>query len=299
MGRAGGQGSKPPKLSGAPAPPIPMSPPIPKLAVSNTKLAATALALGFRFECDLIQPAKGGPMVTQFLFSGSPLRPQFAESVTVADLAAWQAGELESRAPMHPVCVMMRAQHNYDRLLDMQAGHEMRLVSVAGGRMTVYKRGQEHAAMQLRTRCSTPDLALAAALAGVGLPTVAIRDSGDGRHVYELPCTGFVRLREDGSQVLEDALALMTPAPLPGDPLHLAVEDRDPMHPVVLGYDALHCRAHLKRALMHTTPLLLMTEQDGPRQALITMNAAGRVMERANAHFRAPALNWDPKNRRP
>lgn len=268
-----------------------MSTPIPSLAVTNTKLAAAALALGFRFTCDLIQPAKGGQLVTQFMFRGESLRPEHA-GVTLADVRAWQSGELERTAPMHPVCVMMRANHNYDRLLDMQHGQPMRLVSVADAQATLYRPGPESPMFQRLQRCTTDDLCLAASLAAVGLPVIAIRDSGGGRHVYDLPLLGYVVRRADGQQRLEDAKALMQRWPTDADPLRLALEETDPLHPVVMGYDVLHCRTRLRRQIQSTTPLLLIGESAQPRQALVSMDASGRVMDRVTEHFKAPRVQW-------
>jgi hypothetical protein len=57
-------------------------------------------------------------------------------------------------------------------------------------------------------------------------------------------------------------------------------------------YDALNCRAHLKRALLSTRPLLLIEEEGTTRQALLSMNSTGRVMQRVEAHFKSPPIPW-------
>lgn len=265
-------------------------PAIPSAAVSNTKLAASMLALGFPFTAELVQPSRSGAKLhTQFLFKGLSLRPEYA-ALQVTCALQWESGDLDKKEPMHPLCIMMRAHENYDRLLDWQnQGIPHSLRSVAGNQMHVYRRGtvQSFPGGQL----PLDDLALVAALGGVGIPVIQITGS-PGMHLYTVPQFGYARTGLDGGLIEEDAMRLADRAPTPADPLRLQIEDTDPTHPVVLMYDALHCRALLKKALSTTTPLLLIQEEGSTLQALITMNASGRVMRRVDQHFKSPPIRW-------
>jgi hypothetical protein len=133
-------------------------------------------------------------------------------------------------------------------------------------------------------------LPLAAALGGVGLPVVRI-EGGDSGRLYWLPQNGYARRRADGSVFLEDASALMQRDPCEADPYRLRLELTDPAHPVCFAYDALCTRVLLKRELEKRKPLLQI-QQGASLQALISMNASGRVMDRVTRHFKAPPMKW-------
>jgi hypothetical protein len=269
-----------------------MSPaPAAQVAVSNTKLAACLIALGFKFKADLIQSSKAGAKLhTQFLFSGPSLRPQY-QHIALDCAQLWEKGQLDTQQPMHPLCVMMRGQHNYDRLMDWQMrGTTHHLRSTAAGQMLIYRPGPVKDWLTVEHH-TTPDLALCAALAGCGIPVTRITGSV-GAHLYTFPCVGFSLLRPDGSHVLAGSDHLTRRAPTPTDPRRLHLEDTDPLHPMVQVYDALNCRAHLKRALLSTKPLLLIEEEGTTRQALLSMNSTGRVMQRVEAHFKSPPIPW-------
>jgi hypothetical protein len=254
-------------------------------AVQNTKLAACLAALGFPFKTEMVQPSQG-KLSIQFVFSGRSTRPGF-ENLPLGCAALYQAGKLEAEQPMHPLCVMMRAQANYDALLAMQHGRPHRLGSTAGDQMTLYTPGQEK---PLVAAVSTKDLPLAAALGGVGLPVVRI-EGGDSGRLYWLPQHGYARRRADGSVLLEDARLLMERAPCEEDPYRLKLEITDPAHPVCFAYDALCTRVLLKAELQKRTPLLQL-QQGAATQALISMNASGRVMDRVTRHLKAPPMRW-------
>ena len=254
-------------------------------AVQNTKLAACLAALGFPFKTEMVQPSQG-KLSTQFVFSGRSTRPGF-ENLPLNCSALYQAGKLEAQDAMHPLCVMMRAQANYDALLAMQHGRPHRLGSTAGDQMTLYTPGQDK---PLAAVVSTKDLPLAAALGGVGLPVVRI-EGGDSGRLYWLPQHGYARRRADGSVLLEDAQLLMERAPCEADPYRLKLEITDPAHPVCYAYDALCTRVLLKAELQKRTPLLQL-QQGAATQALISMNASGRVMDRVTRHMKGPPMRW-------
>jgi hypothetical protein len=260
------------------------------VSVSNSKLASSLLALGFAFTAELVQSDKpGAALHTQFLFRGKSQRPEY-QHISLTCVGLWESGTLDKTEPMHPLCIMMRADENYDRLQDwQQKGIQHSLRAVADNQMLIYRRGPlrdfqvEHFPLT--------DFALAACLGGVGIPVTKI-EGEPGSRVYTLPRFGYARARPDGSLMLEDGLELIRRAPTATDPLRLRLEDTDPTHPVVRMYDKLNCRALLREKLLTTTPLLLIQEEGTTRQALITMNSAGRVMKRVDNHFKSPPIKW-------
>ena len=266
--------------------------PAAQVAVSNTKLAACLIALGFKFKADLIQSSKAGAKLhTQFLFSGPSLRPQY-QHIPLDCAQLWEKGQLDTQQPMHPLCIMMRGQHNYDRLMDWQMrGTTQQLRSTAAGQMLIYRPGPVKD-WPLIEHHTTPDLALVAALAGCGIPVTRITGSA-GSHLYTFPAMGYARQRDDATTHLETANLLTRRAPTTTDPRRLHLEDTSPLHPMVQVYDALNCRAHLKRALLSTKPLLLIEEEGTTRQALLSMNSTSRVMQRVEAHFKSPPIPWN------
>lgn len=265
------------------------------LSITNTKLAACMIALGFDYTAELVQPTrKGEKLHTQFLFRGIHHRPLFTH-IRLDCAKKWEDGTLEKEDPMHPLCVMMRAQENRDRLLDWQKQgipHRLRSIPATSGQMLVYRALSAVWVPSATSRIFTlEDLDLTASLAGVGIPVIRIEGSA-GMHRYVLPQHGFARLDEKGVPFLECALTLIQGAPTPDDPRRLLLEDTNPLHPVALGYDALNCRALLKKSLESTQPLLLAQSEGTTKQALISANAEGRVMRHVETHLGSPAMKW-------
>ena len=145
----------------------------PTVSVSNTKLAASLIALGFAYRAELVQSSQpGSKLHTQFLFTAGSQRPEYRH-ITLACADQWEKGKLEKDEPMHPLAIMMRGHENRDRLMDWQKqGITHSLRSVAASQMTVYRRADvkdfqvEHFTLI--------DLDLAAALGGVGIPVTII-----------------------------------------------------------------------------------------------------------------------------
>jgi hypothetical protein len=257
------------------------------VSVSNTKLAACLAALGFPCDCKPLHDVTTGKNVREFLFQERSVRPGFTH-LHISIAKAYESGALPASDPMHPLCVMMRAQHNYDRILDMHKGAIMNLRSIPGGQMTEYRR---HTALdpdsKFTGRVPCDDLALAAALGGVGLP---VRDfeGPEGARRYWLPRHGYARLKPDGQTVLEDAEILLRRSPTEADPLRLALELTDAMHPVVLGYDALHSRAILKSLLLGQDPFLHL--RSARHHVILSSDHTGRVIDEISRRIGAPAL---------
>lgn len=251
-------------------------------STSHTRLAACLAAMGFPFTYRVRHFADSGKDQVEFMFGMRSTRAAFA-GMTVQVATSWERGILQTTQPMHPICVMMRANHNYDAVLDLQKGRPLRLVSVAGGQMTELRPGAELPSITALPRDLVhQDLGLTAALCGVGIPPIFITGAPP-RHQYHLPRHGFTLKNEAGLPVMHDALHLTRRSPLPDDPLHLSLEDEQPLHPVCLAYDVLTVRTELKQIIMQAQPSLVLVESG--MQAEISMNYTGRVMQRVAARF--------------
>lgn len=257
--------------------------------VSNTKLAACMGGLGFPSDCRPVQAVQGGQVVVEFVFTKPSIRPEFRHlHHTIA--SEYVSGELEARDPLHPLCWMMAGQHNYDRLCEMQdESTAMRLVvKKKGVPLTIYKPGPEQQGMiQRGVAEKIDDLALTASVGVLGIPAIQIYGS-PGSRLYGLPVAGYVLEGGKNGPQEHTTAQLIRRAPTAQDPLHLALEDEDPLHPVVLAYDGLHARAFLKRTLRNIKPLLM--HQDGGLKALISSNFTGRVMEMLTERYGAPPI---------
>lgn len=267
--------------------------------ITNTKLAACLVALGFPPELDWLHdvPEKGdGKTVCEFRFRLPSVRPEYARlSPSIA--ADWQSGALEKADPMHPFCIMMRAQHNYDRIIEMHRGAIMNLRSTAMirigdidlPRMTIYRPGTQldPASAFASEFIPEPDLALAAALGGIGLPVRDLQGT-DRSRLYCIPRHGYIVHDHKGQPLIADAAQLVQRAPTPADPRRLALEDTHPMHPVVIAYDALNARAVLKKLLETRAPNLHI--RHGRFEVLITANHTGRVIDAIAERIGAPSL---------
>lgn len=260
------------------------SPPPNLLTISNTKLACCLAWLGFHWQPRLIiDTNRDNEPQWRFHFWGPTLRPEFSGIDLEQTIRAWESGGMEKSDPMHPLSVTMSAMHNYDRLLEaIHGGVEIRLKAAAGGRLTRYHRGPELEGMKLRLRVPCTDLALVAAMGLVGVPVLAI-DGPKGAKRFHLAEMGYVIQDATGSDRAYRADDLMMRSPTLEWPHRLAMEDREPMHPLVLGYGALAARAEMKRYLQRMQPDLKIRE--GGMTALIHCNYTGRVMDRITDRF--------------
>ena len=268
------------------------------IACSNTKLVACLHALGFPSDCAPAENVTTRRVVREFMVQPRSVDPTFAH-LRIDIARRFETGELQDTEPMHPLCIMMRAQHNYERVKDMHKGAVMNLRSTAfvdplkpekGGRMTIYKRGVQPDPVSNFSPEKLPpenNLALVAALGGVGIPVLAF-DGEEGRHRYILPRFGYALTRDDGTQFLEDGLPLLALAHCREDPWRLALAERDPLHIVVLGYNAIRSRIYLRELLGLKKPRLHV--QDGNLQAMLAGNFTGRVMDQLTERFGVPPI---------
>jgi hypothetical protein len=286
---------------------------VPTLTLTDTRMAACLSALDYPFfnteatlDPDQTDPRKK-VLFTFMMGDESPTLPQLGSAREM--VSRYHSGELAAKSPLHMLCVMMAAMRNYDRLLEWQRdGTRMRLVSHANEHLTQYQRGQEKASVVniLKTREDT-DLCLVAAVGLVGLPVTKITGSS-GAHLYHVATSCYPVRLADGRLHLFKADELMTRDPTPQDPYRLRLEVTNQLHPVCVGYNALHHRREIKAELERVKPLILMHKggraiEDNmgvahvaAQQALFHPDAAGHVMRRVEIHMKAPPINWDNKS---
>lgn len=255
--------------------------------VTDSKLASALIMLGFLGHWRKHHNVTQQKTLVEYHFG--PRSERFP-SLHIGIAKEWHSGALEKADPCHPLVIMMHAHHCYDQLNAMQKdGVSMRLVITGKHRrLTRYKPGPEHQAMQLRGVAEwTDDFALAAACALVGIPVLQI--TGGGRlHRYGLPALGYELLNAQGLPCVYAAADCLRRAPTKEDPFRLALEDTEPLHPVCLAYDVLHYRAQLKALIDGKSPLLIV-EDDGLK-AILSPNYTGRVMDALTQRFGAPPL---------
>jgi hypothetical protein len=135
------------------------------------------------------------------------------------------------------------------------------------------------------------ELRLAAALLPLGFPPYRIHGS-PGQHRYEIPSMGLP-IHDSSGRLVQHASGLLT-AFAPSGEKRLALFDSQPLHPMVIAYDATYARGELKKAI-HTAKanLLLQSQEDLGKQALITLNAKGHVHRQIERHFRAAPGSLD------
>lgn len=252
------------------------------VAIRNTQLAASMAGLGFLWRSQPLMDTASGRVITEFMLSASSVRPGFTH-LHVSIAAQWESGALEKREPMHPLCVMMRSQHNRNRGVEMQRGEAMRLKQAPGSMMTTYRPGPEMEAIRSRPRVPTEDFDLAMALGGVGLPVVAM-EGPEGSRIFHLPVLGYTLQDSTGTPCVHDARLLMQKT----GPTELAIQQVNPMHPVSLAYDAFSARAQMMSQMRQTVPLLV-TEEQG---LLITTHPdfTGRIGDYLSTRLGAPFL---------
>ena len=199
-------------------------------------------------------------------------------------LKQWRGGFITD--PMHLMKVCERSHTNYDAVNRWQKEKErQRLHPDESLRCYTYKAGSPPLANG--SLKFIDHLQLAASLGEIGLPIHDVL--GQGReHTYGLAPIGLPIVDSHGVQMRYMLADVTRLAPTREDPRRLALEVAEPMHPLVVAYNLQRCRAELKKQIESMKANLLI--EDGPRQALITMNPTGHTMECVTAHFRSPPL---------
>lgn len=253
-------------------------------AISDHTLGASLAFLGFPCSWAATVHERTRKKHLQFFFEPLSVRfPSLPDLDTL--LKQWRGGQLTD--PHHLLNVCTRAQANYDAMIKWQKeGVTQVLQSLSEGRAYYYHSGQLPVFSQAGCR-DVDHLQLAAALAEIGFQVITI-SGPDRHHSYRLPALGLAMLDSHGHSLRYDLATVTRLAPTREDAHQLALEISQPMHPLVIAYNALRCRAVIKKQIDREHANLLI--EDGGRQALIGMNASGHVMDHVTAHFKAPPL---------
>lgn len=266
--------------------------------ITDTRMAASALGLGFAGSLHSTVHTQTGKPQYEVRFETPSAR--FPHLELRHCIAHWRdSGMLKPlyvnqhltlpAEPLHAFACAMRAQVAYDAYLHAQkTGGIPHLVACAEGWAFEYDQRIELDTQVICETVELTDLALCAALAPLGIPLLGIKGS-DRQRSYTLARNGFAVKAADGVTTSCDALHLTRRAPTAQDPLHLALEDEQPMHPVCIGYDALTARRELKRQIGFSQASLIVTDPQGTaRQALIPVNYKSHVGDAVARHFKAP-----------
>jgi len=251
--------------------------------ITDHKLGATLAYLGFpcSFAATIHESTRQKHI--QFFFESDSVRfPSLPDLHTL--LKQSHGGDMPD--PHHVMSVCTRAHRNYDAILRWQKeGDQQRLHPVGNLAAYEYRSGPPIPAIGPLKHLD--HLQLASALAELGFQTLDIIGS-DRARTYGLPLFGLPMIDSAGQSLRYNLITVMQLAPTADDQRRLALEVSQPMHPLVIAYNALRCRALLKKQIDAERAKLLI--EDGGRQALINLNATGHTMDHVTAHFKSPPL---------
>lgn len=250
---------------------------------SSLRMAAALAAVRFPIRILVSQDLTTGKVQTLFEVPGVSMDGKWQRDGMIHGL---NSGALERSEPMHPLLQGLRALRNYELLVEAQrSGQHLRLVGVAGSQASEYRVGQEVPEMlNAKALFQTADLALVAAMGSLGIPVIRIEDGGGGRRLYTLPALGHA-LSFRGQVVRHEAVALSRRT-APGQ-WDLLLEQTDPEHPMVAAYNAVSCRAQLKKALGETGRVIVHRHPKAPlkRMAVTSEDPAPHVKEKLRKHM--------------
>ena len=272
------------------------------LHVTDTRVASCLLALGFAGHVQPTIHTQSGKTHLQVSFEGPSTR--FPQLDPVLAVRHWQDNRFLRdyfitttpdapptkipAQPMHMLAVMMRAQESYDAFLKLQKeGGGMQLDTEIVHPPRLFYR-YKHGAFNYCEAGSVmlDDLNLAACLGPLGIGIVQLHGS-PGQHRYELAALGLGLTDSAGATVnyrTADLIRLSTQGH------HLAVQEVNPHHPLVMSYDALYARHLLKKEILRAQANLLITANDGTaKQALIALDYKGHVGAAVCRHMKAPS----------
>lgn len=271
------------------------------LHISDTRLAACLDALGFdngqlnvtvhsrtrQTQCEVVfsQPSSRFPQL-----DAAQIVNHWKASRMLQPLALPGGGSIPAE-PMHILAVMMRAQESYDAFLKLQRdGGHLALIAWPDAQKPrfceVQWRSSAFCPAGARLLPPLEDLALAACLGPLGIGLIELRGSA-GQHRYVMRDTSWPLLDTTGQLVNYRTADLIRFAT--SGPRRLALEDINPHHPLVMAYDSMQSRAHLKRKIETAKASLIITADDGTaKQALIALDYKSHVGEAVARHMKAP-----------
>jgi hypothetical protein len=241
----------------------------------DTRVAAAFGTLGMPIRLTTTIIEATGQQRTTFHIGLSSLDGTFKTSPISRD---WNSGKLETAQPTHPFLTCLRALENRRSLLELlhKPTTTLRLVQIGTSGIWQYTTpGDELPGIYgHREVFRTYDVKLAAALATVGLPVLAIEE-GSGRHSLILPRYGPPRA---------DSLP-------PVDAADFATAwrtDRESIpweEPFAQAARALHNRERLLDAIHRDTPNLLVRKPRSLRSAIISTEATPAAWDKVKEHF--------------
>lgn len=270
------------------------------LHVTDTRVASCLLALGFAGQVQPTIHTQSGKTHLQVSFEGPSTR--FPQLDPVLAVRHWQDNRFLRdyfitttpdapptkipAQPMHMLAVMMRAQESYDAFLKLQKeGGGMYLWTDDPGRLFYRYTHSIFNPCEAGT-VILDDLNLAACLGPLGIGIVKLHGE-PGQRSYEMAALGLGLTDSAGATVnyrTADLIRLSTQGH------HLAVQDVNPHHTLVLSYDALYARHLLKKEILRAQANLLITANDGTaKQALIALDYKGHVGAAVCRHMKAPS----------
>jgi hypothetical protein len=255
------------------------------LTVSDHRLGATLAYLGFPCSWTATVNERTRQKHIQFFFERASVRFPTLPDLDML-LKDWRAARLE---PHHVMSVAMRAQENYDALIRWQKEGATHALRPIGAHLAWRYEPGAVPVITYAQRRELDHLHLAAALGEIGFQILDIRGTDPRHHLYTLASVALPMLDSGGQPLRYDLDLVIRFSPTPEDRRRLALEVAQPMHPLVIAYNALRCRALLKKQIDAEHARLII--EDGGRQALIGMNASGHVMDHVTAHFKAPPLS--------
>jgi len=255
------------------------------LHVTDTRISSSLLGLGFPGSVHATIHTQTRTTQVEVRFESASTR--FPDLDPVALVNHWKHDRL-LQEPLHTFAVSMRAQESYDAFLTLQReGGNLGLRPAPTSERPLYY--QPHFSRIQHPSSSSvmlDDLSLAAALGPLGIGLVKLHGS-HGQHRYEMIATGYPVLDSVGTMIAHRTVDLIRFAER--GPRRLALEDTQPLHPLVIGYDALYARQCLKKEIQRAEANLLITAGDGTaKQALIALNYKGHVGDAVSRHFKAP-----------
>lgn len=190
----------------------------------------------------------------------------------------WKSGKLEHATPDHPFLTCLRALENRRCLLELlhKPGATMRLVPIAATGIWQYTvPGDELPGIRGHMELfRTYDIKMAAALATVGVPVLAMEE-GRGRHTMILPRWGPPR---PGGLPPVDAADFATA----WRTARLSIPWEEPFAQAAR---CLHNRERLLDAIHADTPMLLVRKPRSLRSAIISTAATGAAWDKVKEHF--------------
>ncbi len=251
-------------------------------STSNTKEAACLGALNLPIRTQVTQDARSGKVLTQFFVGAQsvPGGPVYHRDYVLQN---WKKGTLETEKPLHAFLQGVRAEHNYERLLDAQKqGRQIRLVGVADSYATEYRDGEELPEMiNAKAVFRLADLSLVAALGTLGFPCIKMEHNGQF-FIYTLPVESHVLRLRHGPTGRYNGIQISAR----GEGKSLLLEDTDPSHPLVAAYNARQVHGQLLKHLGQTGRMIILRPEGTQRKAIVTSQASGRVMDIVNQNMK-------------